>query len=170
MDGLIALAVSVFSGVIVSLVTLWLAARQRAGEERRAEATRRDAILAGIGRELQWNRSATRTALDATNAHYMIGRLATVAFERHGSELATIAPDSVAVVFEHYSTVGTVREGIRILAGPPGREADEKLGRLWIEMSDKARVEVSNSATRALKCLGLPLELQHSVDKEDGPI
>ena len=44
MDELIALAVSVFSGVIagviVSLVTLWLAARQRAGEERRAEATR----------------------------------------------------------------------------------------------------------------------------------
>ena len=36
MDELIALAVSVFSGVmagvIVSLVTLWLAARQRAGE------------------------------------------------------------------------------------------------------------------------------------------
>ena len=111
MDELIALAVSVFSGVIagviVSLVTLWLAARQRAGEERRAETTRREAILAGIGRELQWNRSATRTTLDATNAHYIIGRLATVAFERHGSELATIAPDSVAVVFEHYSTVGT---------------------------------------------------------------
>ena len=174
MDELIALAVSVFSGVmagvIVSLVTLWLAARQRAGEERRAEATRREAILAGIGRELQWNRSATRTTLDATNAHYMIGRLATVAFERHGSELATIAPDSVAVVFEHYSTVGTVREGIRIFAGPPGREADEKLGRLWIEMSDKARVEVSNSATRALKSLGLPLELQHGVDKADGPV
>ena len=39
MDELIALAVSVFSGVmagvIVSLVTLWLAARQRAGEEGR---------------------------------------------------------------------------------------------------------------------------------------
>ena len=39
MDELIALAVSVFSGVmagvIVSLVTLWLAARQRAGEETR---------------------------------------------------------------------------------------------------------------------------------------
>ena len=37
MDELIALAVSVFSGVmagmIVSLVTLWLAARQRAGED-----------------------------------------------------------------------------------------------------------------------------------------
>ena len=81
MNELIALAVSVFSGVIVSLVTPWLAARQRAGEERRVEAARRKAILAGIGRELQWNGSATRTTLDATNAHYEIGRLATVAFE-----------------------------------------------------------------------------------------
>ena len=61
MDELIALAVSGFSGVIAGvIVTLWLAARQRAGEERRAEATRREAILAGIGRELQLNRSATR--------------------------------------------------------------------------------------------------------------
>ena len=159
------------AGVIVSLVTLWLAARQRVGEERRAEAMRRKAILAGIGRELQWNRSATRTTLDTTNAHYEIGWLATVALERHGSELATIAPDSVAVVFEHYSTVGTVREGIRIFAGPPGRETDEKLRLQWIEMSsDKARREVSDSATRALKSLGLPLELQHSVDKADEPV
>ena len=44
---------------------------------------------------MQWNRIATRGALDASNAHYMIGSLATIAFERHGSELATIAPNSV---------------------------------------------------------------------------
>lgn len=162
MDEFIAFAVATFSGVVVSLVTLWLAGRQRARHDRRAEATRRKAVLAGIGRELQWNRSATRTTLDASNAHYMIGRLATVAFERHGSELAMIAPDSVAPVFEHYSRVGTVREGIRTFAGPPGREADEKLRLQWIELSDQARVEVSNSATKALGSLGLPLELQHS--------
>lgn len=88
----------VFSGVIVSLVTQWLAGRQRAGQERQAEARRREAILAGIGRELRWNRTATR-ALDASNAHYKIGSLATVAFERHGSELATIAPESVGFAF-----------------------------------------------------------------------
>ena len=170
MDEFIALAGSIFSGVIVSLVTLWLAGRQRGRHERQAEATRREAILAGIGRELQWNRSATRTRLDATNAHYMIGRLATVAFERHGSELAMIAPDSVAAVFEHYSTVGTVREGIRIFAGPPGREANEELRLQWIQLSEQARVDVSNSATKALKSLGLPLELQHNTDKVDGPV
>ena len=81
------LTVPTVSGVIVSLVTLWLAARQRARDERRAEETRRKAVLAGIGRELQWNRLAT-TTLDAGNAHYVVGRLASVAFERHGSELA----------------------------------------------------------------------------------
>ena len=37
-------------------------------------------------------------------------------------------------------------------------------------MSDKARVEVSYSATRALKSLGLPLEQQHGFDKADGPV
>ena len=37
-------------------------------------------------------------------------------------------------------------------------------------MSDKARVEVSNSATRALKSLGLPLELLHGFDKAGGPV
>jgi len=162
MDAFVALAVSICSGVVVSLITLWLAGRQRARHEKQAEATRRKAVLAGIGRELQWNRSATRTTLDASNAHYMIGRLASVAFERHGSELATIAPDSVALVFEHYSRVGTVREGIRSFTGPPGRDAEEKLRLQWIELSDQARVEVTNSATRALKSLGLPLELEHA--------
>ena len=153
----------VFSGVIVSLVTLWLAGRQRAEQERRAEAKRREAILAGIARELQWNRTATR-ALEASNAHFKIGSLATVAFERHGSELAAIAPDSVELVFRHYATVGTAREGIRSLAAPPGREADEKLRRQWIDLSDQARTGVSNSATEALKSLGLPLEPQDGID------
>ena len=158
MDELIALVLSIVSGVIVSLVTLWLAGWQRARQERRTEEKRREAVLAGIGRELQWNRIATRGVLDAGNAHYMVGRLSTVAFERHGSELATIAPDSVEPVFKHYSTVGTVREGIRVVAGPPGRDADEGLRRLWIELSDHARTRVSNSATEALKSLELPLE------------
>lgn len=164
MEELIAVLLSVLSGVIVSLVTLWFAGRQRARQEREAEARRRDAILAGIGRELQWNRTATRQTLDASNAHYMIGSQATVAFERHGSELATIAPDSVGLVFEHYSTVGTAREGIRSLTVPPGREADESLRGQWIDLSEQTRVGVSNSASEALKSLGLPLEPPNRVD------
>ena len=107
--------------MIVSLVTLWLAGRQRAGQETRAEAKRRKAILAGIGRELQWNHTATRP-LDASNAHFKIRSLATAAFERHGAELAAIAPDSVELEFRRYATVGTAREGIQSLAAPPGRE------------------------------------------------
>ena len=164
MDEFIALVLSVLSGVIVSLVTLRLAGWQRDRQERRTEARRREAILAGIGRELQGNRTATRGELDASNAHYKIGSLATVAFERYGSELATIAPDSVELVFEHYSMVGTAREGIRGFAAPPGREADEELRRQWIDLLDQARTGVSNSATEALKSLGLPLELRDSVD------
>ena len=50
----------------------------------------------------------------------MIGSLATVAFERQGSDLATIAPHSVGLVFKHYSTVGTAREGIRKLYSTAG--------------------------------------------------
>lgn len=153
----------VFSGVIVSLVTLWLAGRQRAGQERRAETKRREAILAGIGRELQWNRTATRT-LEASNAHFRIGSLATVAFERHGSELAAIAPDSVELVFRHYATVGTAREGIRSLAAPPGRDADETLQRQWNDLSDRARTGVHNSAAEALNSLGLPMQPQGGID------
>lgn len=164
MDEFIALALSILSGVIVSLVTLWLAGSKRARQERRAEARRREGVLAGIGRELQWNRTATRGVLDASNAHYMVGRLSTVAFERHGSELATIAPDSVEPVFKHYSTVGTVQEGIRVVAGPPGRNADEGLRGLWIELSRQASTSVSNSATEALKSLNLPLESRDSFD------
>ncbi len=164
MDEFIALMLSVLSGVIVSLVTLWLAGWQRVRQERRTETRRREAILTGIGRELQWNRTATRGELDASNAHYMIGSLATVAFERHGSDLATIAPHSVGLVFKHYSTVGTAREGIRSYTAPPGREADEKLRRQWIDLSDQARTGVSNSASEALKSLGLPLEPRDSVD------
>lgn len=159
---------SIMSGVIVSLVTLWLAGRQRARQERRAEAKRRKAILTGFGRELQWNRTATRE-LDASNAHFKIGSLATVAFERHGSELAAIAPDSVELVFRHYAAVGTAREGIRSLAAPPGREADDKLRRQWIDLSDQARTGVSNSATDALKSLGLPLDPQDGIDLATGP-
>ena len=65
MDELIALMPSALSGVIVSLITLWLAGWQRARQENRAEAKRREAILAGIGRELQWNRTATSGSIPA---------------------------------------------------------------------------------------------------------
>ena len=96
----------------------------------------------------------------------MVARLATIAFERHGSELATIAPGGKPV-FKHYSTVGTVREGIRIVAGMPDREEDANLRRQWIELSSQARVEVSNTATRALKTLCLPLESEDGTDSPD---
>jgi len=164
MDAFIALILSILSGVIVSLVTLWFAGRQHARQETRADARRREAILSAIGRELQWNRIATRTTLDASNAHYMIGRLSTVAFERHGSDLTIIAPDSVELVFKPYSTVGMVREGIRVFAGPPDSDAEKELRLQWIELSDQARPEVSNSATEALKRLGLPLASRDSID------
>ena len=81
----------------------------------------------------------------------MIGRLATVDFERHGADLATIMPDSVEPDFKHYATVGAVREGIRIVAGMPNCEADGKLNGLWNDLSIQARVEVSNSASKTLK-------------------
>lgn len=68
-----AFALTVLAGVIVSLVTLWLAGRQRATQERQAEARRREAVLAAIGRELRWNRVATRGKLQASNAHIMVG-------------------------------------------------------------------------------------------------
>ena len=105
-----AFAPTVLAGVIVSLVTLWLAGRQRATQERQAEARRREAVLAAIGRELRWNRIATRGKLQASNAHITVGALATVAFERHADELATIAPQSIETVYKHY---GLCRHGAR---------------------------------------------------------
>lgn len=150
----------ILSGVIVSLVTLWLAGRQHTKRERQVEERRRQAILAAIGCELRWNRTATRgeEILDTGNAHYMIGKLSTVAFEQHGADMAVIAPASVEIVFEHYSIVGKVREGIRAIAGSPDRESNEMLRRQWVRLSKQARVDVSNSATAALKSLGLPIE------------
>lgn len=148
----------VFSGVIVSLVTMWLAERKRSEHERRMEARRREAVLSAIGRELQWNRTATRGKLDVSNAHYIIGKLVTVAFERHGADLAIIAPSSVESVFKHYATVDTVKEGIRTIAVMPDREADERLKMQWIDLSEQASVEVSNTAMQALKILGSSLE------------
>ncbi len=98
----------------------------------------------------------------------MIEKQLTVAFERHGSELVMIAPDNVEPVFKHYSTVDTVREGIRVVAGISDREADETLCLQWIQLLNQARVEVSNSAAQALNSLGLPLEPQDSTDDADG--
>ena len=152
-----AFTLTVLAGVIVSLVTLWLAGRQRTNQERQAQARRRTAVLAAIGRELRWNRGATRGELDASNAHVMVGALNTVAFEAHAGELATIAPDSVSAVYEHYGMVGRAREGIRAL-GPPGTHTDPQVRQDWIKVSAEASVAVSNSATAALNSLGLPLE------------
>ena len=152
-----AFTLTVLAGVIVSLVTLWLAGRQRAKQEKRAEARRRNGVLAAIGRELRWNRGATGGELDARNAHVMVGALTTVAFEAHAGELATIAPESVATVYEHYGMVGRAREGIRAL-GPPGTHTDPQVRDDWTRVCAEASVAVSNSATEALNSLGLPLE------------
>ena len=51
MDELVTFALAVLPGVVVSLVTVRLAGRQRANEEARAEERRREAILAAIGTE-----------------------------------------------------------------------------------------------------------------------
>ena len=51
---------------------------------------------------------------------------------------------------------------------PPSREAGEKLRLQWIELSGQARVEVSNSTTKALNRLGLPLELEHRTKRALG--
>ena len=155
MNALLEIGATVSAGIIVSLVTLWLAGRQRATEDRLKESKRRNTILASIGEELRWNRIATRS-LDVTNAHYMIGKLSTVAFERHGADLAEVAPENVEIVFKHYSTVSEVREGIRGFAGMREREMDETQRRQWIELCSRAGTEVSNSATEALKNLELP--------------
>ena len=93
------------TGVIVSLVPLSLADRQRTRQEYKADARRRDAVLAAIVRELR-NRHAMRGELDDSNAHAMVGAMTTVAFEAHAGELATIAPQSGATVYEHYGMVG----------------------------------------------------------------
>ena len=158
MNELIAFVLTIVSGVVVSLIALSLAGRQRAKEETRVEERRKEAILAAIGAELRWNRTATRGTLDAGNAHVMVGTLATVAFGRYGADLASIAPDSIEPVFEHYALVGKVRAGIRALAGLPGGDADERVRRQWIEVCGEASVGVTNSATKALRSLGLRLE------------
>ena len=105
--------------MIVSLITLWLAGRQRAKAERQAEERRRQAILDEIGCELRWNRTAPKGTLDAGNAHYMIGKLSTVALERHGADMAMIAPGGVEVIFEHYSTVARCGKAFELLQGRP---------------------------------------------------
>ena len=107
MDALTGFGLATLSGVIVSLVTLYLTPRQRAKEERRAEERRREAVLTALVRELQWNRTAIR-GLDAGNAHCSIGKFSTVAFERHGSDLAVIKSGGLEAVFNHYSTVGAM--------------------------------------------------------------
>lgn len=152
-----AFALAVLAGVIVSLITLWLSGRQRAKQEERAESLRREAVLAAIGRELRWNRVATRGKLDADNAHVTVGALATVAFECHAGDLATIAPESLEDVYRHYALVATVREGIRAV-GPPGMGDNAHLRPTWIELCSRASNDVSNSATQALRALGLSVE------------
>ena len=84
----------------------------------------------------------------------------------YGAELATIAPQSLEPVFEHYATVARVREGIRLLAGLRNHKANEPPPLQLIELTQEAGAGVGNSATAALKSLGLPLELQDTSDKD----
>ena len=147
-----AFTLTVLAGVIVSLVTLWLAGRQRAKQEAQAAARRREAVLDAIGRELRWNRRATHGELDASNAHVMVGALTTVAFEAHAGELASIAPESVSAVYEHYGMVGRAREGIRAL-GPPGTHTDPRVRQEWVGVCVEASIAISSSATEALNSL-----------------
>ena len=157
METLISFSLAITSGVLVSLITLWLSGLQRANQEERSEKRRRDAIFAAIGEELRWNRSAIRTDVDVTNAHILVGALTSVAFERYGADLSTIAPDCIKPVFKHYAQVGKTREGIRAIAGSRDFEASDKVRQQWIKICDDARVEIAKSATQALECLHLPL-------------
>ena len=151
-----AFTLAVLAGVIVSLVTL------RAGQtpthqtaEAGFEARRRRKVLAAIGRELRWNRGATQGKLDAPNAH--AGRRADYRRLRaHAGELATIAPQSVAAVYEHYGMVGRAQEGIRAL-GPSGAHTDPRVRDDWTRVCPESSVAVSNSPTEALDSLGLPV-------------
>ena len=163
MNNFLGFMASISSGVIVSLVTLWLAGRQRTKQDRLAEQQRRETILAGIGRELQWNRTAIKD-LELSSAHYLTGDLKTVAFERYGAELATIASESLEPVFEHYAAVSRLREGVRILAIHTTREINERALMPLIGLLTSAGPAVGNSATAALKSLGIALEPQASGD------
>ena len=161
-EAVIGFAITTLSGVVVSLFTLQRAEQKRVEVERQKAELRQQTILTAIGREIQWNRTATRE-LDAGNAHYKIGKLSTVAFERHGAELATLEPDCTETVFKHYSLIYAVREGIRALREPPVYTGavggwEERRRHLWVKLSEKARVDASNSATQALECLGLLAE------------
>jgi len=159
METFIGFILAILSGVIVARISLRFAAQQRVIEETEDEAKKNDAILNSIAFELQWNRQATRGNVDVTNVHVAIGALTTVAFERFGAELANIAPDSIKDIFEHYALVGRVREGIRNIAAVSNREADERLRNEWIQLSRMAGAELSNSASKALTSLNMPLEL-----------
>ena len=115
-------------------------------------------IVAAIGAELRWNRTATRGKLDIDNANAMVGSLATVAFERHGADLVSVASESVERVFRHYALVGKARAGIRSLARRTSAASDDRQRAQWIEVCGEASVQVSNSATEALHSLRVPLE------------
>ncbi len=153
MNNFVGFVISVSSGVLVSLITLCLAERQRTKEKILAERQRRRAVLAGIGRELEWNRAAIKD-IELGTAHYRIGDLTTVAFETYGAELAMVAPESLQSVFEHYAAVARLREGVRILAVHTTREINERALMPLIGLLDNAGPALSNSATAALESLG----------------
>ena len=162
MEPLISFALTIGSGVLVSVITLLLAEYQRARQEARSEKRCREAILTAIRAELRWNRTANLNDLDVTNAHILVGALTTVAFERHGADLSTIVPDSIKSVFEHYAQVGKTRESIRSFAGSSSSTANDKTREQWIEICNDIRVQVANTATKALDAFKEPLSTYES--------
>jgi len=86
------LTFTAIAGVIVSLVRLYLAERQRTRDEKQTEARRPEAVLAAFGSELPRNRAATCRKLDASNAHVMVWALTGVAFEHHADPQESGAP------------------------------------------------------------------------------
>ena len=93
--------------------------------------------------------------MDVTNAPLLVGAFSSVAFERHGDDLATIAPEGIESVYQHYAEVGKARDGIRTIVGLPNRDANERSYHQWIRVCDAARVNVANTASEALRTLGL---------------
>ena len=73
-------ALTIVVAVIISLIILWFAGGQCAGDETQAGEPRRDAMLEAISAELRWNRTATQGILDADNGYVMVGTLGMVAF------------------------------------------------------------------------------------------
>ena len=80
---------------------------------------------------VRWNRTATRRTLDARTPQVVVGTLATAVLGHHGTDLATIAPESTEPVFEHYAFAGKARAGHPRLAGIARRRRGPARAPAW---------------------------------------